>query len=106
MNPVQAQLDAYNARDVDGFVACYADDVVIEDGRGQELSRGCAQLRADYAQLFAQYPNLHCEVVHRTSVGEYVVDEEIVTGRGTEQLHAVAIYRIEDGQIAHVRFLR
>ena len=106
MNPVQAQLEAYNARDVDAFVACYADDVVVEDGRGRELTRGRAQLRDDYAQLFAQFPELHCEIVHRISVGEYVIDEEIVSGRGAESIHAAAIYRIEHGQIVHVRFLR
>jgi hypothetical protein len=106
MNPVQAQLEAYNARDVAGFIACYAEDVVIEDGRGRELSRGRAQLHADCAQLFAAYPTLHCDVVHRTCVGEYVIDEEIVTGRGAEPLRAVAIYQVVDDLIVHVRFLR
>jgi hypothetical protein len=106
MDAVQAQVEAYNARDLEAFVACYAPDVAIEDGEGRELSRGLEQLRADYGQLFAQSPGLHCQVIHRTHVGDYVIDEEIVTGRGANPIHAVAIYRVEQGLIAHVRFLR
>src|SRR3954468_21028853 len=31
IHPVRAQVDAYNARDIEAFVAAYADDVVITD---------------------------------------------------------------------------
>jgi hypothetical protein len=31
IDPVQAQVDAYNARDIDAFVASYAPEVVITD---------------------------------------------------------------------------
>src|SRR5205085_2086327 len=40
MDPVQQQLDAYNARDLEGFVACYAADAVVEDASGQALMSG------------------------------------------------------------------
>ena len=40
MDPVQAQLDAYNARDLERFLACYASEIVIEDGAGQRLAEG------------------------------------------------------------------
>ena len=39
MDPVQTQVDAYNARDIDAFVAAYADDVVISDHRRQTAAR-------------------------------------------------------------------
>ena len=32
MNPVERQVDAYNAHDLDAFVACYTDDIVTSDG--------------------------------------------------------------------------
>jgi hypothetical protein len=45
--------------------------------------------------------------VSRIRVGSYVVDEEHITGRLNEDLHAVAIYHLdEDGLIDHVRFMR
>ena len=46
MDPVQAQVDAYNARDIDAFVAPYAEDVVaLERFR---LSDGAAPWAAGY----------------------------------------------------------
>ena len=42
MDPVQAQVDAYNARDIDAFVAPYADDVVITDAGGRPIMAGVA----------------------------------------------------------------
>ena len=108
MDPVQAQLDAYNARDVERFVACYSPDVVMEDGAGQVLLRGHDAMRGMYAQLFARSPELHCELQSRIRVGAYVIDEERVTGFGAAAaggLHAVAIYRVEGELITHVRML-
>src|SRR5213080_3369353 len=43
--PVTEQLDAYNARDLDRFVACYTDDVIVEDAAGNVLMRGADGLR-------------------------------------------------------------
>ncbi len=37
---VQRQVDAYNRRDIDGFVACYSDNAVVEDGVGTVLMEG------------------------------------------------------------------
>ena len=77
---VVGQLAAYNARDVEGFVTYYSADAVIDDGTGRELMRGAEAIRAFYARLFAQSPNLWCAVPQRMFVGPYVVDEELVTG--------------------------
>lgn len=104
---VQGQLDAYNARDIDRFMACYTDDVVIEDADGNVTMQGQETMRAHYGAMFAKYPELHCNLVNRIRIGEHVIDEERVTGRGPAEVHAVAIYRLAaDGRIARVRFLR
>ena len=106
--PVDAQLAAYNAHDVDAFMVCYALDCVIEDGAGERLMAGHAQMRPRYAALFASSPNLHCEIVSRICIGDYVIDEEQITGRVPDLRHAVVIYRVDkrSGLISHVRFLR
>ena len=110
MNPAAEQLDAYNARDLERFLSCYSADVVIQDGRGNRIMQGLEELRAKYRELFEASPELHCRLVHRTEVGDYVIDEEKVTGlgnRGSDEIvHAVAIYRIEDEKIVHVSFLK
>lgn len=103
---VREQLNAYNAHDLERFVACYAPDVLVQDGQGSEISRGAEQFRLRYGWLFEHHPDVHAELVHRIRVADYVVDEERVTGRGSEPLHVVAIYRVVDDRIVHVRFLR
>jgi hypothetical protein len=106
---VTAQLDAYNARDLERFLGCYSPDAVIEDGTGRVLMRGHEAMRGTYGQLFAQSPELHCEIRQRICVGPYVVDEEEITGFHLSgfptEVHAAAVYRVERGRIVHVRGL-
>jgi uncharacterized protein (TIGR02246 family) len=106
---VAAQVAAYNDRDLDRFLECYSPDAVIEDGTGQILMRGRDAMRDRYGQLFADSPELHCEIRQRIHVGCYVVDEEAITGLHfaglPTDLHAAAVYRVEGGLIVHVRGL-
>ena len=106
---VEAQLDAYNARDLERFLDCYAPDAAIEDGTGQVMMRGREAMRIFYGQVFAQSPDLHCEIRQRIRVGQYVVDEEAITGLHfagfPTEVHGVAVYRVEGDRIAHVRLL-
>jgi ribosomal protein S18 acetylase RimI-like enzyme len=106
--PVRHQLTAYNNRDIDAFIACYAEDCVIEDGVGNVTMRGTAAMHESYARMFESSPELHCHLASRTIVGNYILDEERVTGRAGRdgQSHVVAVYRVENGLIQHVRFLR
>ena len=105
-DPVERQLEAYNARDVDRFVACFTDDVVVEDGEGRRLLTGRAEFHASYAAMFAASPALHCRVVSRARAGRYVVDEERVVGRGPVELHVLVVYRLRGDLIEAVRLLR
>jgi SnoaL-like domain len=51
---VERQVRAYNAHDVDEFVACYAGGVVIEDADGSVLVRGREQIRRAIYHLDAE----------------------------------------------------
>jgi hypothetical protein len=110
MDIVQAQVDAYNSRDIDKFLAYYAPDIVVEDGKGRVTMRGLEQVRARYSRLFDNSPDLHCRILARLGVGSYVVDEEQVTGFNLEgtsgEMHAIVIYRVAGGKIEYVRVLR
>jgi hypothetical protein len=106
---VQKQLEAYNRKDLDAFVQCYSDSIRIGDLTALELRvERRDQLRGLYRQLFAQNPQLHCEILSRVTVGAFVIDEERVTGlaRLPDGLHIAAIYRIESGLISEVWFTR
>lgn len=107
---VQRQLNAYNERDIDRFAACYADDVVVgnlgPDGPA-EWMRGKDKLRARWGERFASSPELHCRIENRIANGDTVIDHEFVTGvPGRGDTHAIAIYRVRDGLIASVWFVR
>ena len=57
--------------------------------------------------MFQNSPDLHCELVNRIVLGNTVIDQEKVTGiPGLELLEAIAIYKIKDGKIAQVYFIR
>lgn len=106
-NPVQHQLEAYNNRDLEAFMEAYAPGTRIEDGKGEALMSGAEEIRAFYENLFESSPGLHCELVNRTSVGNWVIDEERVQGLNAEgfpeEAHAVAAYEVSDGKITFVR---
>ena len=102
----QAQLDAYNARDIDAFLLPYHPDVELARLPGNEVfARGHPQMRAIYADLFARTPDLHCRLRNRVCHDRFVVDHEEVTG-GKEPKGAVAIYEVVDGLIVRAWFLR
>lgn len=101
---VSEVVAALNARDVERFVACYADDATIEDGYDRIGVRGRDELRARYATMFETFPELCVEPSWQTTVGEFVVQEETVSGRGERQRH-VAVYLVRDGVIARERLI-
>ena len=103
--PVQAQLDAYNARDIDKFLEPYADDVQVYDYPDKLLYEGKEIMRRNYDSFFRSTPDLHCELKNRIIIRNKVIDEESVTANG-RIFHAVAVYEIENGKITKVMFIR
>lgn len=99
---VQRQLDAYNARDLDAFVATYAPDARLYEHPATLLAAGTAQLRERYAARFRE-TNLHAALVGRLAMGNLVIDHERVTRtfpEGPGKADAVVIYEVESGKIA------
>lgn len=103
----QQQLDAYNARDIEAFMEPYSDSLEIYNFPNQLNGKGKENIKPGYAAMFERSPNLHCELVNRIVLGNTVIDQEKVTGiPGVELLEAIAIYKIENGKIAKVYFMR
>lgn len=103
---VQQQLNAYNARDIDAFLAPYSDDIEIYDHPDRLTAKGKDVIRPQYASMFENVPDLHCELVNRIVLGNTVIDQERVTGfPNMEVLEAIAVYTIENNKIAKVRFI-
>jgi hypothetical protein len=68
--------------------------------------QGTDKMRPGYQEMFEYNTNLHCELLGRIVLGNYVIDRERVTfSKDRPAFHAVAIYKIENGKIAEVWFL-
>lgn len=102
----QRQLDAYNAHDLEAFVACYHPEVEVRDfPAGTLRMQGMAPFRERYAQVLAK-PGLRADVVKRVALGQVVIDEERVVGLRDGVFEAVAIYEVEGALIRRVWFVR
>ena len=55
---IQRQLDAYNAHDIEAFMACYAEDAQLAGLNGAVTQTGHDAIRARHLDLFAQHPQL------------------------------------------------
>ena len=110
MNPVdvvEAQLEAYNAQDLERFCACYADDCMISNLNGEITQNGKAAIRARYEKTFSQFPKNRAWVERRIAVGDFVIDHEKgERAPGGEKFEAAVVYTVKNGQIARVDFAR
>ncbi|QDV37339.1 SnoaL-like domain protein [Tautonia plasticadhaerens] len=102
---VQEQLEAFNRRDLDGFLGTYSPQVKLYDFPDELRTSGLDAMRERYGAFFERTPDLHAEVTRRIVQGDYVIDHERVTAGGRE-MTAVAIYQVEGGKITNVWFVR
>ena len=103
---VQAQLEAYNAKDIDALLATYAPDAEQYVLHGERLAQGHAQMRERFLTRFAE-PGLHARLLSRTVVGAMVVDCELITRNFPEGLGTVemlCVYEVVDGRIQRASF--
>ncbi len=102
---VQIQLEAYNNRDIDAFMATYASDIKLYDYPEKLKSVGQKSIRKSYDTFFKNTPDLHAYIKNRIVIGNKVIDEEQVTING-KIYNAVAIYEVENGIIKKVTFIQ
>jgi uncharacterized protein (TIGR02246 family) len=98
---VARQADAFNAHDLDAFLAGYAEDVVVTSGNGDVLMEGLEAIRAEYAVMFEQLPDIRAVVHHRIVRGAWVVDDSRVTATGVD-IEALVAYHVPGDRIDRV----
>ena len=107
---VQEQVEAFNARDTERFVACYADAARIVGPDCAVMLEGTDAIREQYGQVFVQSPELHVAIPARIAVGDYVIEEERAFGMVAEDMpfeaHAAVVYHVTEGKIDKVQMYR
>jgi hypothetical protein len=103
---IQAQLDAYNAKDIDALMLTYAQDAEQFTLHGECIAKGHEQLRPRFLSRFNE-PDLHARLLSRVIVGNIVTDLELITrnfpeGMGT--LEMLCIYEVVSGKIQRASF--
>ncbi len=97
------QLLAYNAHNLEAFLAPYADDVEVYGFPGKLQIKGKEQMRKEYAFLNTT-PKLYCRLLNRIVQGNMVIDHEEVWGFGDKPFYGIAMYEINNGKISKVYF--
>ena len=104
---VQRQLDAYNAKNIEAWLATYAPDAKQYEHPAKLVASGHAEIRARTAARLNE-PDTHAKLISRTVMGNVVIDHEDVTrtlpeGRGNVEI--VCIYVVENGLIQSASFV-
>ena len=104
---IQRQLDAYNARDLDAWLATYAEDAQQFEHPAKLVASGHAEMRARTGPRFSE-PNLHARLISRAVMGNVVIDHEEVTRtfpEGPGRIELVCIYQVQGGKIRSGSFV-
>jgi hypothetical protein len=103
---VQAQLDAFNAKDIDALMRAYAPDAEQFALHGERLAQGHAEIRPRYLARFTE-PDLHARLLSRTAMGNFVTDLELITRNfpeGVGTLEMLCMYEVIAGRIQRASF--
>ena len=103
---VQRQLDAYNAKDLDAWLATYASTAEQFLLHGERLARGRGELRARMQIRFTE-PNLHAKLLTRITMGNVVVDHERITRNfpeGLGHVEMLCVYEVVGEVISKATF--
>ena len=94
-----AQLVAYNAQDMDAYLALFHEDATLVNLPGQEVvAAGIDAIRAMYEVRF-QTRGLRCDVHHRSEIGNIAIDRETVYTDDKPPVDILAMYEVIDSRL-------
>lgn len=103
---VQQQLEAYNSKDIDGWLATYAKDAQQYELHSGLLASGHEQMRANITSRFTE-PALHARLLSRVVMDNIVIDHEVITRNfpeGIGTIEMLCIYEVIDSLISKATF--
>ena len=106
---VQQSLEAYNARDIEAFMALFDEDIEMYNFQDPEVAvKGIKAVREVYQRMFDASPELHSKILNRIVFDNKVIDYEYITGASgrSDPFELVFIYEIENGKIIRTTAIR
>lgn len=106
---VQENLDFYNKRNIDGFMSSFSSEIALYTfGKSEPIAQGIPAIRELYGKLFEDSPELYSTILHRTVIGNKVIDHESIIGRKGSKtpIELVMIYEVKDGKIVKMTVVR
>ncbi len=106
---VQENLDFYNQRNLEGFMSSFADSIALYTfGNTEPVAKGKEAIRNLYKYLFDASPKLHSTIIHRSVIGNKVIDHESIIGRKGSELpiELVIIYEVSEDKIIRMTVIR
>ena len=103
---VQAQLEAYNAKNIEALLATYSPTAEQYATGGELLAQGHEQMRPRFLARFAE-PNLHARLLSRQVAGNVVADLELIERtfpEGVGSIEMLCIYEVFEGRIVRATF--
>jgi hypothetical protein len=100
---IDLQIEAYNARDLERFVATYSTEIeVFRPPATAPVLSGMHQLEEFYSTQRFCHPGLHAEILGRIAIGNLVADHERVLGLPGGPVVLLATYEVTRGLIRRV----
>lgn len=104
---IQAQMEAFNRHDLEGYLSHISEDIILEDERGQLIMIGRHAYAPIVSGMWKEHPNLRSDLLDRMALGQWVIDETMMVGHiDNSSTHLISIYRVIDGEIVEIRTIR
>ncbi len=101
---VNRRMDAYNQHDLSTFLATYADTVQVYTYPDKLLAGGKVHLQSIFEPMFKE-GTIAVKIHQQIEKDSYVINQETVI-YSDKKTDYVSIYKVVDGLITEVRFVR
>ncbi|MDR7090534.1 MULTISPECIES: nuclear transport factor 2 family protein [Cellvibrio] len=101
---VNKRMDAYNQHNLNAFLATYAETVQVYTYPDKQLAGGKAHLQSIFEPMFKE-GNVAVKIHQQIEKDSYVINHETVI-HADKKTDYVSIYKVVDGLITEVRFVR
>jgi len=97
---VQRQLEAYNDRDLERFLAAYSEGIrAYRPPAAEPAIVGKEAFGKFYATQRFNHVGLHAELVNRIALGNKVIDHERISGVRAQPFEVAVVYEVINGLI-------